>query len=145
MDLLGSSSRVLLLWRHTTHLPMNCSPGLQQKAMCSVHMPAVFLLCSDGSLSGSCTVACCLEQELPLCKGAPLCATGCCLLLCTQVVEEWFSKLAEDLLTPAPICVEGSWQVLDAMSSLFVCLFVSQCSGSAVHGHCLNKEGPYTT
>ena len=73
-----------------------------------------------------------LEQELPLCKGAELCATGCHLLLCPQAVEEWFGELVGNLLTPTPIGVEGSWQVPDAMSSAQVTVLYFWMPG-AVH------------
>ena len=70
------------------------------------------------------------EQKLPLCKGVPLCATGCRLLLCTQAVEERFDELVDDLLTTAPIGIESSWQVLDATNSAqatVLCMFCRLC------------------
>ena len=89
-------------------------------------LPALAQCVEDHRVPSCNCHTCALEQELPLCKGVPLCATGCRPLLCTQAVEERFDELVEDLLAPAPIGVEGSWQVLDAMSSAqatVLCMF----------------------
>ena len=84
-------------------------------------LPALAQCVEDHRVPSCNCHTCTLEQELPLCKGAPLCATSCCLLLCMQAVEEQFSELVEDILAPAPIGAEGSRQVLDATNqgSLF--------------------------
>ena len=73
---------------------------------------------------------CALEQKLPFCRGAPLCASSCPLLLCTQAVEERFGELAGDLLTPTPIGVEGRY-MLDSTGSAQVpalCMFLDSAS-----------------
>ena len=55
--------------------------------------------------------------------------------LLTQAAEEWFGdlELAEGPLTPAPIGADGSWQVLDAMSSAqatVLCMFFTFCQAN---------------
>ena len=90
-------------------------------------LPALAQCVKDHPVPSGNRHTCALEQELPLCEGVLLCATGCRPLLCTQAVQERHNELVEDRLAPPPICIEGSWQVLDATGSAQVTVVCMSC------------------
>ena len=88
---------------------------------------------------------CTPEQELPLCKPnarvlhsvPPVAGRSSAR---RRLHEERFDELVEDLLAPAPIGVEGSWQVLDATSSAqatVLCMFCRFCQAGDVYAGAL--------